>query len=111
MMLLQDPDQAGLIEQVARHQDQVVYDLPDAIEIAAAGSPEDTRDPIPLLQQELREIRSILSGNSRYQGRRRHPSSRPVAGWCDQPIQGLARPRLVQHLRADLLEPAGALLP
>jgi len=71
LCLLHDPDQVGAVAQVAvvQHEAPVVdlrvlVEVVDPLRVEERSAAFDAVDHVPLLEQKLCEIRSVLPGNS-----------------------------------------------
>ena len=71
-VVAQDVDERPLVEQVARHQLELVLDVRDALEVHRARAAHHADDRVALLEQELRQVRAVLAGDARDQCTLRH---------------------------------------
>jgi hypothetical protein len=62
--VLNDAHQRLLIQQISRPQRNATEDVLDAPEVRRARSPHDTSDFVSLLEEQLREVRTILAGDA-----------------------------------------------
>ena len=58
------PDQRQLIEQVGRPQRDAIEQVLDAPEVRGAQPPDDADDLVPFVEQQLGEVRPVLTGDS-----------------------------------------------
>ena len=63
-MLLQDVDQAHLIQQVALHDGDLILNVTNAVEVDGAGAPHHADHFVALFQQKLGQVRAILTGDA-----------------------------------------------
>ncbi len=61
---LQDADQGHLVEEIRLDEIEVVGDVGDAAGHRIAGVADRAEDPVSLLEQQLREIGAVLSGDA-----------------------------------------------
>jgi hypothetical protein len=59
-----EPDERQLIEQIRRAQLDTIEDVLDALEIRAARPPDDPDDPVALLEEQFRQVGSVLPGDT-----------------------------------------------
>ena len=59
--LFDRPDERQLIEQVGLHERDAVQDVLDAPGVGRAQATDDPEDLVALLEEEFREVRTILS--------------------------------------------------
>ena len=64
-MLVEQADDRQLIEEIARAQRDAIAQMLDAPVVRRAQPPDDAEDLVSLLEQELGEIRTILSCDAR----------------------------------------------
>ena len=77
-VLLQQVDQAHLVEQVALHDGDLVLDMAHAVEVDRAGAPHHADDLVALRQQEIGQVRTVLAGDAGDQCFRHEPSLREL---------------------------------
>ena len=63
-VIAQDVDQGDLVEQVPRDQLDPVLDVRDALEVQRARAPDHTDDGVPLVEEELGQVRPVLAGDA-----------------------------------------------
>ncbi len=64
LALLDRRPQGARIEQVATHQVNLLAQVLGAAERAVGGATHEAADVVPLLQQQLRQERSVLAGEA-----------------------------------------------
>src|SRR5262249_46016029 len=72
--LVDRSNERQLVEQVGRFQRDAIEQMFDAPEIGRARSADETEDFVPIVEQQLSEIRAVLSGNSGDNGSLGHES-------------------------------------
>jgi hypothetical protein len=73
---LEDADERQLIEQVPRNQRNPIADVLDAPVVVGRESARETVDPVAALEEQFRQVRSVLAGNAGNQGAFRHRQGR-----------------------------------
>jgi len=63
-VLLQEIDQADLIEQVTLHDLDPILDMANPVKVDGAGAPHHPDDVITLVQQKLSQVGTILAGDA-----------------------------------------------
>ena len=66
--LFEDAGDGGLVEQVALVQLDAAAQVLDALKVLGAGAADDAADAVALLEQQVGEVRAVLSGNARDEG-------------------------------------------
>ena len=62
--LVDHPEQRQLIEQVGRLQDETIEQMLDPPVVRRAETPDHAEDLVPLLEQQLGEVRAVLTGDA-----------------------------------------------
>jgi hypothetical protein len=63
-MLTQHMDERDFIKQIARSQCHPILDMSNALEVDRTGAPDHANNLVPLFEQELRQVRSVLPGDA-----------------------------------------------
>src|ERR1019366_6183222 len=93
-VLAYDGDHRDLVEDVTGDQLDVILDVGDALEVEGAGSPDHAGDLVAFGEQELRQVRTVLTGDASDESTSSHlnvllaslgldyPGGRPALGKC-----------------------------